>query len=563
MSDVLHFEQVGLLFFTSLFLSLFLVPLTVGLAQRLAAVDHPTGRSSHARAVTRLGGLGIAASMLLTILLYLPFDSFMQAFLGGVLVIVLTGFLDDVLDVSPRWKFVGQILAALLFIWGSGVSLQKLGDFFGGGEIQLDTTFAISLTVFCMVGGMNALNLADGLDGLAGGLSAIAAAFFAYLAWAAGANDLLLLCVVLLGALLGFLRYNSHPARLFMGDTGSLLLGYVLTVILVSGSQRNVEAVPLVAWVLVVALPLLDILLVMGRRILHGQSPLSPDRTHLHHRLLLLQLPHSAVVGVMYIAMALFGWLAVSLLGFPDWVMFALLFVAGFLLYAIVFELQHALGRTRGGKSPAILRNLKQWLSNLRMRANNISLHTVAVSLVLLSLLCAPALFAPIVALNRGQAVAMLMLSAVVVIYCRSRDKQNLGILHGVVYVSMVVLVFIYNLSPNPQVQWVHLYVGGLSLLAVGWVTLKLLLRKNTGAFKADSFELLILFLSSFVPLVLLDEMRFSAHIVEAGRLACLQAIPLLVVVKIYFAQQPAGNRWVERTLAAALAVVALRGFFA
>ncbi len=148
MSDVLHFEQVGLLFFTSLFLSLFLVPLTVGLAQRLAAVDHPTGRSSHARAVTRLGGLGIAASMLLTILLYLPFDSFMQAFLGGVLVIVLTGFLDDVLDVSPRWKFVGQILAALLFIWGSGVSLQKLGDFFGGGEIQLDTTFAISLTVF-------------------------------------------------------------------------------------------------------------------------------------------------------------------------------------------------------------------------------------------------------------------------------------------------------------------------------------------------------------------------------------------------------------------------------
>ncbi len=99
--------------------------------------------------------------------------------------------------------------------------------------------------------------------------------------------------------------------------------------------------------------------------------------------------------------------------------------------------------------------------------------------------------------------------------------------------------------------------------MAVGWVTLKLLLRKNTGAFKADSFELLILFLSSFVPLVLLDEMRFSAHIVEAGRLACLQAIPLLVVVKIYFAQQPAGNRWVERTLAAALAVVALRGFFA
>lgn len=248
-------------------------------------MDHPKDRSSHSIQTTRLGGLGIAASLVLSCLMFLPFNAFTWAFLTGLLAIIATGLIDDIADIGPRWKFVGQIVAAGAFVGLGGGSLVNLGDFLGLGQITLDL-LAVPFTIFCMVGAMNAFNLSDGLDGLAAGLAAITAVFFAYFSWHVGAIDLLLVCVALLGAVMGFLRYNSYPAKLFMGDCGSLTLGYVLAALLVSGSQRGGHHIPLVAWAMVVALPLLDTLLVMARRMYYGHSPFLPDRTHLHHRLM-------------------------------------------------------------------------------------------------------------------------------------------------------------------------------------------------------------------------------------------------------------------------------------
>lgn len=556
------FSQVGLLFFTSLFLSILLVPMTIGLAERLGAVDHPKSRSSHSRSITRLGGLGIAAAFLTSCSLFISFDMFFWGFIAGFMVILLTGLADDVLNVHHRWKFVGQILASLLFIYLSGDTLENLGNLVGGGDIHLGM-FAIPFTVFCMVGGMNALNLADGLDGLAAGVAAIAATFFAFLAWEARAPYLILISVALLGALLGFLRYNSHPARLFMGDTGSLLLGYTLSVVLVSGSQIHDSAVPLTAWVLVVALPLLDVLLVMGRRMLRGCSPFSPDRTHLHHRLLLVNLPHSTVVAVIYIAVSFFGWLAILLRDFPDWVMFVTLFVVGFLIYAFVFELQRNVIISRNHWEIRLLRGLKQKLAQWRDRMNHISFYAVPVSLSIFGLLVLPSLFFPVVMLSSGQAIAMIMLAIIIVTYCHNQKKENIAILHGTVYVALVVLMYLYNLTPESQANWLHIYVGCLSALATIWIVLKMIFRKGAVPLKASSFELLILFISSFLPLVFFDGMNFSDHIVEAGRYAALEAIPLLIVTKIYFQNDPKNHQWVVRAFAIAITLVAVRGYLA
>jgi UDP-GlcNAc:undecaprenyl-phosphate GlcNAc-1-phosphate transferase len=556
------FTQVGLLFFTALFLSILFVPLTIRLAHRLGVVDHPSARSSHSRVVTRLGGLGIAGAFVISFMLFIPLNEFFWGFLSGFFIILLTGLADDFLNVHHRWKFVGEILAALVFIAMTGETLENLGNFLGGGVIHAGA-FAIPLTVFCMVGGMNALNLVDGLDGLAAGIAAIALTFFTYLAWKVQAPYLMIISVAMLGALLGFLRYNSHPARLFMGDTGSLLLGYTLSVILVRGSQIDDAAVPLAAWVLVVGLPLLDILLVMGRRIMHGESPFSPDRTHLHHRLLLARLPHAAVVGIIYFMTALFGWLAIGLLGFPDWVMFAGLFILGFVVYSAVFELQHAADKPRDHWENRFLRGSRQQLDRLRTRLRRVSFHTAPVSTTLMILLVLPSLFYPVIALQRSQTLALLMLAGIVVLLCLNVKKENKAILHGVVYVALMSLIFLYNLAPDESGRWLHVYVGVLSALSAAWIALKLLLRTAAVPLKTSSFELLILFISAFLPLVFFDELHFPEHTVEAGRFAALEAIPLLIVSKIYFQYDNDKHTWLVRLFALTIAVVAVRGYFA
>ena len=220
----------------------------------------------------------------------------------------------------------------------SGAQLFTLGDFLGIGEVR--TGFlAPAVTVFCMVGVMNALNLSDGLDGLAGGISAIACVFLGAFAYWGGDWLSLSIIAALLGAVFGFLRHNTYPANLFMGDTGSLLLGYALSaaaVMLVQDHGSGIAPSPVtVAGVL--ALPIVDTLLVMLRRLRHGENPFLPDRTHLHHRLMEMGLPHDAVVPVLYICSGLFGIQAWFQRSIPDGLQFAFILILCFAVYGTVF----------------------------------------------------------------------------------------------------------------------------------------------------------------------------------------------------------------------------------
>lgn len=351
------FENLCLFFFTPLLLSLLLVPVASGLAHKLGAIDRPNGRSSHTTPTPRLGGLAISASLVITCIAYLPFDRFLLAFVLGLLIAAATGLVDDMVGIRPRWKFLGQIASASAFVYFSGMPLHGIGNILGFGDIPLGWV-ASAFTVFFIVGGMNAFNLADGLDGLAGGISAIAAALFAYFAWLTQNWVLLLLAISLCGSVIGFLRYNTYPARVFMGDCGSLMLGYTLTVVVVvlaQGSGQDRHDVPLVALATVIALPLLDTLLVMARRIYYGNSPFLADRTHLHHRLMELGLPHPSAVTTIHMVMLCFGLLAILIHDDPEWLQFAYLLFSGAAFFGSISLLQHSRFRFGMAKEQSIL----------------------------------------------------------------------------------------------------------------------------------------------------------------------------------------------------------------
>lgn len=301
-------------------------------AIKWGAVAEVRDRDVHAEPTPRLGGLGILAGLLTAILVasQLPLmgqlfaappgelPTEMVAFLVSMFVLVAVGMLDDRYALDPLTKFAGQVLAGGILAYG-GISISWLPI---GGVFVLDPLGSVLVTVFIVVFTVNAINFVDGLDGLAAGISAIAAAaFFAYSYLLSVANGFdratlsTLASAAVVGACLGFLPHNFYRARLFMGDTGSMLLGLVLatsTITLVGrvdpnaiGSTTIIPALlPLVIPVAVLAVPVLDVGLAVIRRTWKGSSPFEPDKEHLHHRI--MEMGHSQTRAVLLI----YGWAA-------------------------------------------------------------------------------------------------------------------------------------------------------------------------------------------------------------------------------------------------------------
>lgn len=297
-------------FLTALVISMSLVPPLTWAAQRLSIVDVPNERKVHACVIPRIGGIAMIVGMLVPLLMWLPLTQEYAATLLGVAVILFFGVWDDRAELSPKAKFLGQFIAVLIVVMGGGVVIDRLP--FAGFD-ALPMWFAVPFTVFALMGVTNAVNLADGLDGLAGGTTLLSFAGVAALAYLAGGNELTLFCLAVGGALLGFLRYNTWPAQIFMGDAGSQFLGFslgVAVILLIKDVQS--AASPMVALFLI-GLPILDTALVMAHRIRERRSPFSPDRNHLHHRLLELDLDHYEAVLIIYVVQALLVGLGVFL----------------------------------------------------------------------------------------------------------------------------------------------------------------------------------------------------------------------------------------------------------
>jgi UDP-GlcNAc:undecaprenyl-phosphate/decaprenyl-phosphate GlcNAc-1-phosphate transferase len=259
-----------------------LTPLAAHLARAVGAVAEPRGRSIHSRPTPELGGLAILAGFLIPVIYYLPsFDKQAKALIVGAILIAFLGALDDIVDLNAAVKLVGQAACAVIPV-AAGLTIDHITlPFVGVGDLG---PAQYPVTVLWFVALANTINFTDGMDGLAAGVSGIGLTTFAILAATLDRATPAILAASLAGAAIGFLAHNFHPARVFMGDAGSLLLGFVIAGVAVSGVMKSAAAVAIGLPLIVLAIPILDTSFVILKRLKHGMPVYSADKSHFHHR---------------------------------------------------------------------------------------------------------------------------------------------------------------------------------------------------------------------------------------------------------------------------------------
>ncbi|MFM9281946.1 glycosyltransferase family 4 protein [Paenibacillus jiagnxiensis] len=346
-------------FIAALALALALTPLVKKFAVKVGAVDVPNARKVHTRIMPRLGGLGIFLAFILTTLALLPFipegvltsrdTNFIAAFLIGGAMIVIIGALDDRFDLNAKLKFLVQIGIACIVVFGFNIRVDFVDIPFMDAYSSLEIWISVPLTIFWIVGVTNAINLIDGLDGLAAGVSGIAIGTIFVMSMLMGNVPVALLCLVLLGSIIGFLFFNFHPAKIFMGDTGSLFLGFCLAMLSLLG-YKQIAVVSFITPLIIIGVPLSDTFFAIVRRKLQKKPIFSPDKGHLHHCLRELGFSHRQTVLIIYGIAAFFGVLAViqtsAAMAEANWVTFVVICIMMFFLQ-IGAEVIGLVGKTK------------------------------------------------------------------------------------------------------------------------------------------------------------------------------------------------------------------------
>jgi len=277
--------------------SMAIIPLMMRLAPKIGMIDEPDPRKVHTAPIPRVGGLGIVLGALIPMILWLPLNDLTMSILFGSIILLVFGTWDDVTELGHYVKFVGQIVAACVVVYYGDLYVSHFPLY---SYETISESIGRPFTVVAIVGMINAINHSDGLDGLAGGESLISLSVIAYLAFIFNSNLMLVISAATIGGIFGFLRFNSHPARVFMGDAGSQFLGFILAVLVVLLTQTvNTALSPAIA-VLLLGLPVVDILAVFFLRAKHKMNLFKATRNHVHHRLLDIGFLHYESVMFIY-----------------------------------------------------------------------------------------------------------------------------------------------------------------------------------------------------------------------------------------------------------------------
>ena len=335
-------------------------PIVKSFAEKVGAIDMPgEARRVHNHPIPRMGGLAIFLGFLLSVLLFVPMSRPLEGVLLGSVIIVATGAVDDVVSLKAWVKLLLQIAAACVAVY-YGVRIEVLGNLniFSSNDYVTLASWSVPITVLWIVGITNSVNLIDGLDGLAVGVSTISSLTMLVIALLVADSSVAVVLAALVGACIGFMPYNLNPAKIFMGDTGSLLLGYVLATMSVLGLFKFYALVSFAVPVLAIAVPLFDTIFAFFRRLIHGQNPMHPDRGHFHHRLIDMGLSQKQAVAVLYTISAILGLAAVVITTSGE--LKALILILGFCLCAFVWaavygKLHHlTIGAAIAGETPTI-----------------------------------------------------------------------------------------------------------------------------------------------------------------------------------------------------------------
>ena len=285
-----------------------IMPFIKKLAMQIGAVDIPRTRHIHTKPMPKMGGIGIFLGFLLGYMLFSETSVQMNSILIGGFLIILIGLIDDMTELKPSVKFIGQLASACVIVFYGQFLLDNVSAF--GIDLHFGI-LAYPITVFFILGCINCINLIDGLDGLSGGISSIYFLTVGIIATIQGHFGLdFVLSFVMLGSTLGFLVHNFHPASIFAGDSGSMFMGFIISVIALLGF-KNVTMTSLIIPLLILAIPILDTLFAIIRRLLKGESPSKADKFHIHHQLLNRNFSQTATVLIIYLIDLLFAFASI------------------------------------------------------------------------------------------------------------------------------------------------------------------------------------------------------------------------------------------------------------
>ncbi len=334
-----------IIFFAAFITSFSIVPLITSFAHNRGAVAVPGRRHTHRYPTPKLGGIAIASGVLIISPIIFPIDRVIGSYLLASSLMLLLGIIDDIRGADWKVKLVFTIAATFIMKYGGGVWITHLGDLFGYGEIALGM-WGIPFTIFAVFGVVNAINLIDGLNGLACGVSSIAFIAFAIFGYISGNETVLMLSIASLGATLGLFRYNYPKARIFMGDSGSLFLGFSLAMLAIMLTQGDGTINPMIP-VIVLGIPIFDTVRVLFIRIINGRHPFRGDRTHLHHLMKRSGITLNRVVKTIWVLSALMSCIAFILYTYDGWLMLVIFCISIALIGVFIENLKILRSTTR------------------------------------------------------------------------------------------------------------------------------------------------------------------------------------------------------------------------
>jgi len=525
-------------------------PLLLRLAPRVGLTDLPGHRKVHTTAVPRVGGIAMAAGIFVPIALLPQIPPAVQGLLAGLVVLLIFGIWDDRADLDYRLKFFGQFLAVALCMGIGGVRIHVLTF---DAPVELPQALSWALTFVFLVGVTNAVNLADGLDGLAGGVVFFCLCAIAVLGVMTANQTVTTVALIESGAILGFLRFNTHPARIFMGDGGSQMLGFSSGVLAILVTQSETSALSASLPLLLLGLPILDTLSVIARRAATRQSLFVGDRNHLHHRLLELGCSHREAVVLIYcIQVVLF--LLAYFLRFQSDALIVTVYVAfaAVLLGAISWIARsgwraHETQERRGELAPA---------QRLRNPALRIAVTRAASWVMSVGMLVYAAI---VIAATRqvGADIGILSAAMLLLLFALTRfaSAAPLGWLERLpAYVSVILLVYLDQTVAvySPTASWVTAGViavtAAAALVRFGYSERRL---------EVTALDVLVLFVALVIP-----NLPGFVSLPADLPVGIVKAVVLLYVVEMI--ESLAIRRALPRTVVAVmLAAIALRGLYA
>lgn len=482
-------------FLLASFITMALMPLLIRAAGPLRFVDLPDARKTHQTPVPRIGGIAMVIGVVLPLLLWLPLDRSATALLIGIAIIVAFGIWDDREDLDYRLKFLGQLLAVAVVVFYGGVTIRYL-PFMADGA--LPDYVAVPLTVIALLGITNAINLADGLDGLAGGTTLLSVGAIGVLAYMTGNVPVTLISVAVIGGILGFLRFNTYPARVFMGDCGSQFLGFAAGVLAIELTQIESGVLSPALPLILLGLPILDTLMVMTQRIREKRSPFSADRNHVHHKLLSIGFDHYEAVSIIYLVQS--GLVACALLlRYQSDILLIALYAAFCLGVALLltsassrnWRVYRSLGRD--SETP-----LTHWVRTLRQSAR---VHNVAIDVIVLSILCyyvAGVTLLPPVPTDISVMSAILMITLVTVAFL-FWDRSFSWMERAIAYAIGAAMVYLTEKDPAHAM---FSLVGDIYFVVLALVVAAFAFFGSARRFRMTTLDFLVIFIAAAAPIL-------------------------------------------------------------